>query len=161
NAFDACGFRRVADVSASALEGYLATRRKQGWSARSSNHCLGAIRQFFRWMVMDRRIDVSPVAHLRRLNEATDRRHVRRAHTSDELERLIEAAAKGMDIEGVSGPDRAMLYALAAWTGLRRKELASLTVRSLNLESNPPTVTVSATCAKNSKQDTIPLHPLV
>ena len=47
-------------------------------------------------------------------------------------------------IEAVPGPDRAMIYILAAWTGYRRAELASLTIRSFKLRSNPPSLTVPA-----------------
>jgi hypothetical protein len=37
-----------------------------------------------------------------------------------------------------------MMYALAAWTGFRKGEIGSLTLRSLNLDGNPPTATVLA-----------------
>ena len=72
---------------------------------------------------------------------------------------MVEAADKGKSVEGVEGRARGMLYLFSAFTGLRRKELASLTPRSLNLAGETPTVTVSAAYAKNGREDKIPLHP--
>ncbi|MCI0335248.1 MAG: site-specific integrase [Planctomycetes bacterium] len=61
----------------------------------------------------------------------------------------------------MTGPDRAMLYILAAWTGYRRQELASLTRSSFKLSMTPPKVTVTAAYSKRRRQDVIPLHPEV
>jgi integrase/recombinase XerC len=60
-------------------------------------------------------------------------------------------------VEGVEGPARGILYLFSAFTGLWRKELASLTPRSLNLADETPTVTVAAAYAKNGREDKIPL----
>ena len=40
------------------------------------------------------------------------------------------------------GPDRAMMYILASWTGFRKGEIGSLTLRSFDLDADPPTLTV-------------------
>ncbi|HMP04937.1 MAG TPA: tyrosine-type recombinase/integrase, partial [Lacipirellulaceae bacterium] len=53
------------------------------------------------------------------------------------------------------------LYILAAWTGYRRKELASLTLKSLDLDGSPATVPVQAGDSKRRKNDVVPLHPAV
>ena len=81
--------------------------------------------------------------------------------TTEEFTRLVEAANSGPDIQCVSGPDRAMLYILAAWTGYRRGELASLTLRSFNFESDPVTVQVKASYSKRRRNDIVPLHHAV
>jgi len=65
------------------------------------------------------------------------------------------------DVQCVTGPDRAMLYILAAWTGYRRQELASLTVKSFDLESTPAIVRVAAGYSKRRRNDVVPLHPAV
>ena len=54
-----------------------------------------------------------------------------------------------------------MLYILAAWTGYRREELASLTLRSFNFDSDPPTVSVKASYSKRRRNDVVPLHAAV
>lgn len=52
-----------------------------------------------------------------------------------------------------------MLYILAAWTGLRRGELGSLTLRNFRLNAKPPTVTVAAAYSKHRREDRQILHP--
>lgn len=120
-----CGFARIADLSASRVADYLASRRQAGMSMETRNHYLRAVKHFTRWLVRDRRTPDDLLAHLPMLSTQTDRRHGRRALSADEFRRLIEAAALGPRVEGVSGPDRAMLYILVAWTGYRRKCIAS------------------------------------
>jgi integrase len=51
-----------------------------------------------------------------------------------------------------------MLYILAAWTGYRRQELASLTRSSFKLNTTPAKVTVTAAYSKRRRQDVVPLH---
>jgi len=93
------------------------------------------------------------------LNVKTDRRHDRRALTADEFRLLLEAARSGPCIQSICGKDRAMMYTLAAWTGFRKREIGSLTKRSLNLDGDPPTATVQASFSKRRRQDTQVLHP--
>ncbi|MGO8748272.1 MAG: tyrosine-type recombinase/integrase [Thermoguttaceae bacterium] len=50
---------------------------------------------------------------------------------------------------------------MVGWTGFRRKELASLTRRSFDLDGTPPNVKVMARYSKNKRTDSIPLHPVV
>lgn len=88
-----------------------------------------------------------------------DRRHDRRALSSKEFRRLLDAARNGKRTEGISGPDRAMMYTLAAWTGFRKGEIGSLTPRSLDLDAEPPSATVAACYSKRRRQDTQILHP--
>jgi integrase len=51
------------------------------------------------------------------------------------------------------------MYTLAAWTGFRKGEIGSLTLRSLNLDGDPPTATVEASFSKRRRQYTQILHP--
>lgn len=103
----------------------------------------------------------NPLAVLSAVNVRQDRCHDRRALSADEFALLVEAARTGRAVEGVPGEERAILYLLAAWTGLRRKELASLTCKSLALDGEQPTVTISAAYSKNGRADILPLHPNV
>ncbi len=48
---------------------------------------------------------------------------------------------------------------MAAYTGLRASELASLTQHSYRLDDATPTVTVQAAYSKHRRQDVLPLHP--
>jgi Site-specific recombinase XerD len=152
-------WKSIADITASSALEFLGDLRRRGRSAQTYNHYLKSAKQFTRWLVSDRRTPSDPLAHVARLNVATDRRHDRRALTMDELTCLIEAAKSGMKVEKLSGRDRAMLYVLAAWTGFRKGELGSLTPSSLRLDDDPPTATVAASYSKRRREDTQVLHP--
>ncbi|MCA9093136.1 MAG: site-specific integrase [Planctomycetaceae bacterium] len=158
-----CGFLRISDIDANKLTVWLAEQRRtqQRFSRRTSNFYQDNAKSFCRWLKRQRRITENPLEHLQRLNVETDRRHFRRALSSDEFSRIVEAAKRGKRVEGIEGRDRAMLYVLAAWTGYRRGELASLTLQSFNFESDPPTVSVKASYSKRRRMDCIPLHSVV
>lgn len=79
------------------------------------------------------RASQSPLAHLQGLNVKTDRRHDRRAFSVDELLWLLRTTDVRPERFGMTGPARAMLYRLAAETGLRSAELRSLTRGSFAL----------------------------
>jgi integrase/recombinase XerD len=151
--------RFISDITAGDAMQFLADLRRKGRSIQTCNHYLKAVKQFTAWLVRDRRTLTDELAHVKRQNVATDRRHDRRALSHDEFTSLVAAAHNGRRVEGVSGPDRAMLYTLAAWTGFRKGELGSLTIRSLNLDGNPPTATVAASFSKRRREDTQVLHP--
>jgi integrase len=135
--------------------------RRPGLSVTSSNHYLVSLKHFTRWLVKRDRLGKDPLADLGTLNNRTDRRHDRRALDPADFCKLLDAAEHGGIIDGIPGPDRAMLYLLAGWSGFRRKKLASLTRQSFDLESNPPAVTVQAGYSKNKRKDSIPLHPVI
>ncbi len=127
-------------------------------STETKNHHLVACKAFSRWLMKHGRLPDDPLAGLSRWNAEVDRRVKRRALSADELRRLMEATERSPRVfRGLTGRDRAALYLLASYSGFRASELASLTRGALNLETDPPTVTVEAAYAKNKRQDTIPL----
>jgi len=159
---DGCKFVRWRDIKPDKLRDWLADqRRSDKMGIKTSNHYLSAFKEFCNWLVRDGHTPSNPVAYLQALNPKPDVRRRRRALTADEFSALVNAAALGPPIQKMTGPDRSMLYILAAWTGYRRKELASLTRSSFKLTSNPPRVTVTAAYSKRRRQDAVPLHPEV
>jgi len=154
-----CRARTVGDLSAGRVQSFLADLRKSGRSIQTSNHYLRAIKQFTRWLVKDRRSGDDPLAFIAMLNTSTDRRHVRRSFSETELTNILNAANVGPVVQRMKGPDRAMLYAVAAYTGLRASELASLMPGDFDLDGEPSTVTVQAGYSKHRRQDVLPLHP--
>jgi len=154
-----CRWSHTPDISASDVQRYLAGLRAGGLSVQTSNHYLRAVKQFTRWLVRDRRAKDDPLVHLSKMNPQVDRRHDRRALSPEEFARLVEAAEQGPAIVHIPGPDRAMMYILAAWTGYRKKEIGSLTKRSFCLNSDPPTAAVEAAYSKRRREDTQVLHP--
>ena len=158
-----CEFERLAQIDATKVAAWLSDQRDtaERFSAQTSNFYLDAFKYFCNWLLKHERMAKNPVASLGRVNVSTDRRHDRRSLRDDEFRRLLVAAESSGSVEGLSGPDRAMMYLLAAWTGFRRRELSSLTLRSLDLTSVSPTVRVEAAYSKRRRQDAIPLHPYV
>jgi integrase len=92
------------------------------------------------------------------LNAQSDVRRERRTLGADEFGRLVEAVKVGEPSRGLSGPDRALLYTVAANTGLRAGELVSLTADSFDLDTDQPTVTVEAAYSKHRRRDVLPLR---
>ena len=158
-----CGFKMLPDIDASKIAIWLADQRttRKRFSAQTSNFYLDAFKYFCTWLVTHERHPRNPVTSLKRLNVDTDRRHHRRALVDEEFLRLIEAAESGPVVEGIAGQDRAMLYVLATWTGYRRRELASLRLRSVELDAGTPSIRLEAAYSKRRRQDTIPLHSYV
>ena len=153
------GFTFIGDISGAQVQEFLAKLKAKGKSISTCNHYLRAFKGFARWLVREQRTSENRLAHVGFLNEKLDRRHDRRALRADELARVIEAARSGGSIEGVLGPDRAMMYVLGAWTGFRKGEIGSLTLKSFCLDGTPATVTVAACYSKRKRTDTQALHP--
>ena len=156
---DSCRWATVMQITASDVQGFLADLREGGLSVQTSNHYLRAIKSFTRWLVINRRLKSNPLDSLSALNVRVDRRHDRRPLSQDEFTPLVQVADVGPPAVGLCGRDRAMLYILAAWTGLRRGEIGSLTLRNFRLDANPPTVTVEASYSKHRREDRQILHP--
>jgi integrase len=158
---EACKFVLIDDLSASRVQEYLAQLRAKNRSIASSNHYLRAIKMFSRWLVRDRRTADDRLAHLSKMNTETDRRRIRRPLTMQEFQMLLESAESGPSIQNISGPDRAVLYIVGAYTGFRRKEIASIFPHSFDFDSEPPILTIEAAYSKHRRTDVIPLQGLL
>ncbi|HEX4150307.1 MAG TPA: site-specific integrase [Pirellulales bacterium] len=156
---DGCKFTRTVDLSGSAITARLAEQRAADeLGAKTSNYYLSAFKSFCKWMVRDRRMGEDPTLHLAGVNTKTDVRRERRPLERGEFDRLIAATRKAEPFRGLSGADRALLYIVAANTGLRAGELACLTAASFELAADTPTVTVEAADSKHRRKDVLPLR---
>ncbi len=163
---DGCKFKFYSDIKPSTVVNFLSKLRStpqregaQGISIQTSNFYLAGIKQFCKWMVMDRRASDNPVFHLSGQNTKTDRRHDRRNLTAEQLVNLLDATTNGKTVRNLAGRDRAMLYRVAIETGLRRNELRSLKRDNFDLDSGEPSVTVNASETKNRKMAVLPIRP--
>jgi len=165
---DACGFKTLAAVAAEPVERCLRKWRESkdkdgnpdGIGARTSNHYLQGIREFMGWTVRTGLAVEDPLRVLRPMNAACDRRRERRALTPDELRALLTVAETAAEFEGVPGKTRAVLYRVAAETGLRFGELRALVVADLDLaDEQRASVRVRAAAAKNRRDARLPLRP--
>jgi integrase len=153
------GAKRLSDLDAIRVSDWLARQRKGGMSAQTSNHYLQRIRSSSLWLVRHGRMPSNPLAPLAPVNVKTDRRHDRRVLTQEEFDALIRATRSAEPFRGLSGDDRAMLYLVATYTGLRAAELASLTPAGFDLDADQPTVRVRAGYTKNGEEAVVPLRP--
>src|SRR5262249_37342372 len=124
---------------------------------KSSNYYLACVKAFLTWMVKDGRTGRNPLAHLSAMNAKVEVGRERRSVSKEELALFLEAARVGKPIRRLAGEDRAMLYVLAVYSGLRCSELASLVPASFDLDHESPSVTVAAAYSKRRREDTQPL----
>ena len=149
-----CEAERIADVTATAVRRAIADLRASGakpskkgvtksTGPRTCNSYLTSIKAFTRWLKEKKRAVDDSLCGEDGLNEASDRRHVRRELSGEEVECLLrETATYTRPEHRMTGPDRAMAYRLALGTGFRASELRRLTPESFDLNADPPTVTV-------------------
>jgi integrase len=158
--FSATKAKTLADVEASRISSTLAVwrdRKHRPLNITTTNHYARAVKSFTRWLWQERRTVDDCLTPLRLINARADRRHVRRAFTADELQRLVTTTETSRKrLCWLTATDRAMLYTVAAYTGLRASELATLNVDSFDLEAK--TVVVQACYSKHRRTDTLPLH---
>ena len=131
----ACDFRFPADVNATRFREFVRELIDAGRRYATINTAIANMKGLFNWMAGEAgRLPKNPLAGVRKLNEEADPgRRIRRLWTSEGFAMLIAAAENGPRTESILGPDRAMLYVLAAWSGYRRKELAALTLGNVSL----------------------------
>lgn len=158
------GTKTVADLDGQRILRTLSdwrSRRKNPIGVNTSNHYLTAIKSFSRWLWRSRITSDDPLAGLSRLNIETDRRRIRRPLTPAEFETLTKVTQLAKTHFGndwrLTGTDRRMLYEIASYTGLRVRELRSLTKSSFDLTTL--TWTLPASVSKNRKASTLPLSP--
>lgn len=129
-------------------------------SAWTRNHYLAAILAFCNWMKEDGRIAHNPLeGTIHRYRPKSDRRHVRRIITEEELHRLLAAADAGpvfvppcQKDHAIAGKTRGDIYRLALATGLRANEIRTLSVGDLRLDESTPGVCVESRYAKNRRE---------
>jgi len=166
----ACGWKRLKNLSLCDAEKYLAERRETrkdkdgnlipGLSIAASNDHVAALKNFGNWLIRTRpkRWPENPFSGMAKLNSEGDVRLERRPASSEELPKLLTAAANGKPFRGLTGEDRVALYLVATETGFRASELASLTVASLNLSAEIPTIAVEAAVSKRRRRDVQPIR---
>jgi len=178
-----CGFVRLADLDATTLERWLLARKADGMSAGTMNQYRSAWVAFGSWCVRNGRLLGNPLLVLPKADESADRRRTRRALTESELMRLLDVARRRPLLDCMTvyrgkrkgevyarlrpevqtrlerlGRERALIYKTLVLTGLRKGELASLTVGQLDLDAPTPSLVLRAADEKNREGSTIPLR---
>jgi integrase/recombinase XerD len=139
------GSLSVERLSRQDLEAFVRGLMSSGLSPRSTARAVACVRGFYRFLVLDRRLDGSPADDLRAPRAWPA---LPRFLSVDEVDRLLNAP----DVATPRGlRDRAMVELLYA-TGLRASELVGLRAADLNLEAGYLTCT-----GKGDKQRIVPM----
>jgi integrase len=153
-----CRFYYFRDIAKSAVEIYLGKLKKDGYSSTSRGHYLDTLKTFLNWAEQDQRIIRNPIAKLGKPDRDSEPKGVL---TPEQFVHLIKTTfEKNVLIGNTTGQERAILYALAGTTGLRRKELLNLAWDDINLLADSY-VRVKASAAKNDKEAKQPIPPFV
>ena len=178
-----CGFAQLSDLNAAELERWLVDRQNEGMSASARNGYREAWVAFGNWCNRTQRLVRNLFANVPKADQKADPRRQRRAMTEDELVKLLRGARrrplldrmtirrgprKGQAAASLSdatradlerlGRERALIYKTLVLTGLRRGELASLTVGDLDLDGTVPYAALNARHEKNRQGSEIPLR---
>ena len=178
-----CGFQRIGDLNAAALERWLTDRAAERMSAGNRNEYRQELIGFANWCVRTGRLLGNPFAGVAKADAKADQRRKRRAMTEAELVKLLDVARRrplleakmvrrgqrqGEAVANVRddvaerldrlGRERALIYKTLLLTGLRKKELASLTVGQLYLDGPHPFADLAAADEKNREGSAIPLR---
>ena len=178
-----CGFVRLIDLDGGELEKWMLCKAKEGMSAGSRNGYREACVGFGNWAVRAKRLGENPFAYVPKADAKADCRRKRRALTEEELVRLLDAARRRPLLEAMTirrgkdkgkafgkvkprtherlerlGRERALIYKTLVLTGLRRNELASITVGQLELDGAHPHAVLHPSDEKNRQGSNIPLR---
>lgn len=178
-----CSFRTLADIGREPFERWLVGVVASGAGARTRNRYRDDLVTFLNWCIESGRMLANPIASINKLNEEADRRRQRRSLTEEELVRLLDVARRRpledarkvrrgkrrgesyaeLKPETIArlewlGRERSVLYKTKVLTGLRKNELASLTVGQVNLDDGIPYLALSASDAKNGENADIVLR---
>ena len=176
-------FTQLSDLNASALVDWLNARAAAKMSPGARNGYREAYIGFCNWCRQSRRLVDNPFANVPKADAKADCRRKRRSLTEAELVNLLDVArrrplldastirrgkrkgqatAKVRDVVRADlellGRERALIYKTLVLTGLRKGELASLTVGQLELDGPTPLVVLHAADEKNRQGSDIPLR---
>ncbi|MDR0337663.1 MAG: site-specific integrase [Planctomycetaceae bacterium] len=179
-----CNFKVMAEMNGMILLRWLNKQVAAGMGARARNNYREVMVNFSNWAVDNKSLAVNPFTKIPKAREASDRRHERRALSVTEIVRLLKAAEerplheltlirvgtrKGRNEAKVReevkeqakriGWERKLIYATLIYTGLRKNELASITVGQVFLEEEIPYIALAAKDEKSRRGATLPLHP--
>jgi len=181
---DACRFKRLIEMNSTSLLRWLNQKAKSGMGARTRNGYREVMNTFCNWAVENNCLASNPFMRVPKARESTDKRRERRALAGEEIVRLLRAALERPLHEAIEqrrghsknalkvevdeeakaeaerlGLERKLLYATLIYTGLRKSELASITVGQVFLDHDTPHLVLAAKDEKARRGATLPLHP--
>jgi integrase len=143
---EVAGITRLGELTVDALERYLASIKDAKRSARSVNFARQIVVTFMAWAVKTGRVGSNHLKVVAKMDEARDRRRIRRPLTDDELARLLAVAREY---------GREAWYLAAALAGLRKGDLRAITWADVNFTDS----TLTIRQGKAKRVDVVPMHP--
>lgn len=128
NIIKGCNFANWREVTADKVNEYIESR-PDGMSQQTAHFYVQSFRRFSRWMVENGHAGQTP-----KINSVTVPENYGRPFELTEFEALLRAAKMGPERYGLTGYQRYVLYIVACETGLRRGELRSLKVKSIDFD---------------------------
>ncbi len=178
-----CQFKRFGNLARESLERWLVSQEKAGMGARTRNTYRAAAVAFCNWCIATGRLLSNPFTAVAKADEAANPRRQRRALAEDELIRLLDVARRRPLLDAMMvrhgkrageavgnlreetrrrlerlGQERVLIYKTLVLTGLRKGELASITVGQVVLDAAVPYLILNAADEKNREGSTIPLR---
>ena len=123
------GFTTWADVTSDAVNEYIESRPDE-MSQQTAHFYVQTFRRFNRWMLKQGHVN-----QLLEINGVGVAKNYRRCFELKEFKALLKATKSGPERYDMTGTQRYVLYLLAVETGLRRGELRSLTVGSIDIKN--------------------------
>ena len=124
---DHAHWKQLSDITP---EGFISWRSANNSKApKTLNEYLNALNAFLNWLVQRETISSNPLLRVPKCETRGYQKRMRRAFTQNELRRLIAKSPE----------DRALVYHAAAYTGIRRGELESITWQDVQLAPRFPT----------------------
>jgi integrase len=178
-----CGWRQLSDLTGDSLATWLANRAKDGMSAGNRNEFRQVMVGFANWCIRTNRLMISPFVNVPKADAKSDQRRKRRALAEPELLKLLDVAQRRPMEEALMirrgkdkgklganvrpevreqlellGRERALIYKTLVLTGLRKNELASLTIGQLYLDGPHPYADLAPEDEKNREGSQIALR---
>jgi len=169
----ACEFKSLSDIAPtkvgtgpsrnpakSRLETYLAGLKAKGLADRTRNEHLVSIKCLINWLVREGIMPRSPFTEVKRKTGKKYREtRPRRALSPQEVLGLRRAARGSTSMfQGISGHQRALIYAFAYRTGVRRREAAQLRVADVMLDPESPQLILRPEITKAGERAVLPIH---
>ena len=159
---DECRWRRVADVDAASLNGFV-DRLRADRTAAYANKFIARAKSLLHWMMKEGRVGSDPLSGVRQnrgVREATrrDRRDLSAAELAALLTTLPPPTGRN-DQARAAAAVRKLAYAFGALAGLRRGELAQLLRGDVRRDGPVPFLQLRGETTKNGRADVVPLHP--
>lgn len=181
------GAKKLADLDPIQVDRFLMALRIKGrpLSGVTRNEYIGSLKAFTKWAVEARRLDLDPLASLKRTERRAIRfSHPRRALSVQEVARLLNATERRPLLEFQTirtgkkkgqasakvhprveakahrlGRTRRLAYLIAVWAGLRRSEIKALQWGDIDLNGIVARMNLRPETTKSKRADSLVIHP--